>query len=89
MKRVLIRVTQRHILNGAAARLKLEQRNRSCPIALAVAETIQGDVSVLYKFVNFSSHLLASSLPVRAMRFIARFDRKKSVKPFNFYLEIP
>ncbi len=90
MKRTLIRVTKDHIVRGRSRKLDIPI-STSCPVALAVAEIAPGEIKVLTKWISFlwRNPSLTSYLPVRAVRFIKRFDMRKPVKPFNFYLMVP
>jgi hypothetical protein len=61
-----------------------------CPIALALKESYKyAIVSPDRIIVTTGSGHIAAFTPRSARRFISRFDLGKSVKPFNFILEIP
>ncbi len=86
-KRILIKVTQKHINKG--------QRNSStsCPVSNAVCETLElqsfnvstgpNNICVLEDGI-----CKVFNLPRSAYQFIMEFDKegKKAVNPFNFYL---
>lgn len=87
---ILVKVTQEHIARGRARNCML------CPVALAVAQTLDGfDVDVYGTDVRFSSPSYtggprpSSRLTRSAQRFISRFDGDRPVKPFNFKLVLP
>lgn len=91
MKRVLIRVTEKHIAENS-------HLSNSCPVALAIIEKIGSEVSVVpYNVIFFGfprpygEGSFTSVFSIRATRWIRQFDkkRKKSLKPFNFYLQVP
>ena len=84
MKRILIKVTQKHINDGSYG-------DNSCPIANAIADTIPfSNPSVFPYFSCFyiKEKLIKSANSCRAQRFISKFDGGKPVKPFNFYLRL-
>jgi len=88
MNRTLIKVTQEHIDSG------ITNSCYKCPIALAVNELVKPSGILVGASVNtlsiryFKNDKLNTFLtPRSAQRFIKRFDRKLSVKPFNFYLK--
>ena len=74
--RTLIKVQTKHIKNGHRGSASC------CPVALAVRETIG---RLLYVCTNKTGPY---ENPRSVKRFIKRFDAKKSVKPFNFFLDI-
>ena len=92
IKRTLIEVTERDIHEG-------NKTAKKCPIAkaiLRVTGNLSGRVwSSLY--ASFPGPLtnwkdvgyILIPLPIRAQRFIKRFDSGKKVKPFNFYIHLP
>lgn len=88
MKRTLIRVTEKHIAHNS-------HMSHSCPVALAITEKIGSKVSVVSRNVAFfgiphpCGFALTSNFSVRATRWIRRFDKRKTGKPFNFYLRVP
>lgn len=76
--RIRVKVKQDHIDNG-------EMNDAvACPIALSLGEMGFGDVEVQATEVKFGE--FSTKLPLRARRFIGRFDAGKPVKPFAFIL---
>lgn len=83
--RTLIKVTKNCIKDGAPS------CGSCCPIALAIDDTFPS--MYLCDFVTKTKVKIRKirktiALPRSAQRFIERFDYGKSVKPFNFYLDI-
>lgn len=80
---IKIEVTQRHI-DEASVVCGFGAANRYCPIALAIKEHFNRmDVSV----GTLAAHVGGCEvlrLPLRAKRFIAKFDHRQPVKPFSF-----
>jgi hypothetical protein len=74
-----IYVRRRHIKAGMPHRITL------CPIALAFEECTGKHARVDWGSIDASTRVYA--LPRSAMRFIARFDSLKPVKPFAFILK--
>lgn len=89
MKTIKITVTEADIRKGKP------KRCRACPIYLAARR------AGLKRFIVGLSRLAIwnpkpcstldtlSELPAKAIRFIARFDAGKPVKPFSFNLKLP
>ena len=75
-----IRVKRKHIRWGR------QEESDACAIALALMESFgAGDVTVGAK--GASVYGIIYSLPKKAQKFIAKFDKNKSsVKPFEFTL---
>ena len=83
MTRKLIKVTQEYIDKGKLGSIQY------CPIALAVKDQTDSNCSVFDDHLNIYSNFGRPGcywLPTRARKFINRFDDRKPVKPFNFYL---
>jgi len=79
--RKLIKVKRKHINKGFTL------NTNSCPIALAVRETLDiKRINVRCTCLYFHSKWI--SLSCSAVRFIEKFDSRgrSAVKPFNFYL---
>lgn len=85
--KVAINITEEHIKKGSRC------ESRSCPIALAVNETLKPDyyVSVYYHItVRQGTDTIHSVLtPQVAFDFIKGFDAKIPVSPFQFEIDIP
>jgi hypothetical protein len=85
MKTIKIEVKRKHIKAGS------RESGSSCPIALAVREQVVGSEPWIYPYsaqlVTDKSIQRTIDLPVRARRFIERFDSCKPVKPFSFQLK--
>lgn len=83
--RTLIKVEQKHIDNGVLGDGKL------CPVALAVAETFPGYSAQVHSFsidIQQGGELLAWVVSAkRCYQFVRRFDDRKQVQPFNFFLD--
>ena len=79
---MIVKVTQEHIDKGR------RRATSACPIALALKEQLGHEVVV----GEFSTYIGINSdsipLPRSAQRFVARFDRGKPVKPFNFRVQL-
>lgn len=65
-----------------------------CPVALAVQRSVKQDTIVHARctWVTLRASLYGGSkvpdLPRSAVRFIKNFDKRNTVKPFNFFLNI-
>jgi hypothetical protein len=85
MMRKLIEVTKDDIKRGVPYGLC------NCPVALATKRAFPGycvDAMRPQIEVFRSGHLLCFPTPKRVCTFMERFDNKKSVKPFRFYLTV-
>lgn len=60
-----------------------------CPVALAIDEQAHKVVIVNYWKLAAADDSFSSPTPVVVRRFVERFDRGLSVKPFSFELEFP
>jgi hypothetical protein len=77
-----IRITRQHIEKGK------REEPKSCPIALALQKRFpQISILVCSEFVMFGDE--CSPLPKNARTFIDRFDSRKEVRPFYFWLNVP
>lgn len=74
----LIKVLKKHIKTS-------EFGIKNCPVALALKDSGYSDVSVGLNVIFIGLKIIKS--PRSVDRFINKFDRKKSVKPFNFILK--
>jgi hypothetical protein len=81
MRKITVDVTYSHIESGICS-----DGNR-CPIALAIREQHNLDVSVSHFAVE--AYGFDVELPQEAADFVMEFDFDRSVKPFTFELEIP
>src|SRR6266550_2912069 len=82
MKTILIRITKNDIVKG---------KSMSCyfgPLALVLCRSAFKQAEVGNSFF-LDWYLRKIKLPEQAIRFIADFDSKKPVNPFNFKLEVP
>lgn len=78
MKKTLMKVTAEHISAG------VRNAPQFCPIAIALKTQLNpGFVSV--GSIRYNVEDNRYKLPRSAQRFVARFDKGKPVKPFNFY----
>lgn len=79
--KIKIQVTQENIINGQPCEYY------SCPIALAVKKQIGLKAKVYLNTIDIGkNHSFA--LPKRAKTFTSKFDSRKPVEPFNFWLNI-
>lgn len=88
--RIKIKVTEKCISSG------MKKSTKSCPIALAVVDSLGNDsyVSVHHENVfirgckkdRYASDM--PDLPRSARRFIHHFDNGNKVSPFNFFLSV-
>jgi hypothetical protein len=80
-------VSDEHIMLG------LQYNPHFCPVARAIREQVPGasGVSVTCKsiYMDVGRQWFFRVPPRSVARFIERFDKDASGKPFNFYLEIP
>lgn len=86
--RKLIRVKQEHI--DAAGNVYSVQ---SCPIARAIKDVFPDlDVYVQHYTIWLGHNFMRIEQPESVHAFVRKYDtpsKRKSVKPFNFYLEVP
>lgn len=88
MEIMKIKVTQKHIDKGRTGAC------RDCPIALAIRDVVDGQVTVTCAHVYLNAlHVYKNdrvlNLPRSAVLFIRHFDRSRGLaKPFSFELEI-
>ena len=80
---MIIKVTQKHIDEGDPGMCS------DCPVALALLENydnvvVQNDEILCWLGIN----QIDFNVPVEVFDFIKAFDNHKSVKPFEFELEI-
>lgn len=83
---IKIHVKQKHIKAGIKGNCSF------CPVALAVKEHFGNDVEMVRVGALISVHHKHRFLDTYRMsrsveRFISKFDTKKKVKPFNFFLK--
>ena len=80
----LIKVKKEHIKKGKLGTIC------SCPIALAIEDALFTNVQIYFQkgraCFPFTGTPFSFNLPSRVKRFVARFDKRRSVRPFNFYL---
>lgn len=91
-KRTLIEVTKLDIREG-------KKTASDCPIAKAILRVTGNPIGRVWSnfYVPYLQPLASWKdvgrvwipLPIRAQRFIKRFDSGKKVKPFNFYIHLP
>lgn len=82
MKKVVVKVTRKHIVRG-------KQDNAVfCPVALALKEAFPNLRCVLVDTKTVSFRNGWAQLPRRVINFIKRFDNTKSVKPFSFSISL-
>ena len=87
--RRLIRVTAKHI-RDATRLVQVERRDRSCPIALALADAgLPASVYAGKAWFHYPTMTArVGDLSPRARKFIERFDNplETGFEPFNFYI---
>lgn len=86
--RYKIKVTKEHIRRGTKC------SGQFCPVALAIKDhkilsKKLNDIYVYsYKIDNFEKSL-DIPLPEKVQNFISDFDNKRTVKPFEFFVNVP
>ena len=80
---MIIKVTKKHIKEGKCGSY------RNCPIALALKS--KGFTRVYVDGGDVRAHnsagFIDANLPIRAMKFIVKFDSGRPVKPFSFRIQ--
>jgi hypothetical protein len=84
-----IKVKKKHIAEADRYRQKLEKRELTCPIALAVQEKFDERISVSRYEIRFNEGkdgMIYLALPQNAREFIYAYDFTEVASPFEFEL---